>query len=101
MIKKVLFGVCVAAVVVLAAVNVNFAINSKSKVNVTLEGMISRADSESGGGGGDNCKQKITSYDMGYWVLHDYTCDQGTGSCQTGTVVVEGSLRIADLTPVC
>jgi len=82
MIKKVLFGVCVAAVVVLAAVNVNFAINSKSKVNVTLEGMISLAITESDGG---NCRQEyeyiIEPNDPLYgWACMIYWCESGSST---------------------
>jgi hypothetical protein len=56
--KKLLLCVCVVAIVALAAMNLNFALNSESKIDLTLAGISSLAENENGWGDG-TCKQYV------------------------------------------
>jgi len=76
--KKVFLGIVGAAIIALAAINLNLALNSDSNVNLTLASVVSLAKEEWGGPGGKCavCLQKIDecTCEGGITILCDQYC---------------------------
>ena len=79
-IKKALIGVSTVVIVALAVVNVHFAMNGESIVNISLAGTESLANGEDpGSGGSGRCSTKMEAIHSSDEYLITYDCADGNG----------------------
>jgi hypothetical protein len=93
--KKIVLSIVGAAVIGIAAMNVNLALQGEKGTNLTLAGLFSLADNESEDIP-EGCKTVGTTCSSGYWEGNAYhetsatvtaSCDKGSDStCGSGSV---------------
>ena len=96
--KKIILYICGAAIIALAAINMNFAHKSESNANLSLESLISLAKGEDGVKG--KCTQAYGHYQGGNYVYLYYDCFSGVTECFKGYILyVNGSYYDDTLEP--
>ena len=75
--RKVILGVCAVAIVVLAAINLNFARSSGYLTNLSLSSVVSLANNEHGGGGDGCFRSEEVERDWGLGYQIDFSCHWG------------------------
>jgi len=85
--KKVILGIFGAAIIALAAVNLNLTLNSGSNVDLTIASLVSLAKGESGDGGCDIWLDHQWYWDNDLDIVEYHCVDGNTPYCLYGSII--------------